>query len=182
MIANHPAVQKKIQQELDEIYNDLEQDVTFDDLRKMKYLECVIKESLRLYPAAPIIGRTANHDFKIGKYTIAKGTTYGLFIYFAHRNSFWYSDPEKFLPERFLPENSIGRHTYAFVPFSAGPRNCIGQKYAMMQEKGVLATILKKYEITALDSWGDVIPSVEFVLTPKSPIRIKFKSRKGVKR
>lgn len=97
------------------------------DLNEMKLLERVIKESLRLYPSVPVIQRTLDEDTKIGEYLVPKDTTISLLIYMLHRNPEIYPNPDVFDPDRFLPENSAKRHPYAYLPFSAASRNCIGE-------------------------------------------------------
>lgn len=126
------------------------------DIPKLKYLECCvrnlrkssnnrirfnieytffyqIKESLRLYPSVPNFKRIITEDFELGGYTIPAGTTISMHIYALHRNEEFFPDPLTYRPERFMLENlfpsseeSGGRHPFAFVPFSAGARNCIG--------------------------------------------------------
>ena len=83
-----------------------------------------------------------------GGYVLPKGLSVGLLFYGMHRNPELYPDPDVFKPERFLPEQSAGRHPYAFLPFSAGPRNCIGQKYALFELKVVLSWLLRKFQFS----------------------------------
>merc|ERR1719273_1268493 len=109
----------------------------------MKYLECCIKEALRLYPSVPIIGRDIEKDTYIDGQMVPKGTCVIVFVHNLHRNPIIWDKPEEFIPERFL--ESSKRHPYAYVPFSAGPRNCIGQRFAMMEEKTILSHVLRRF-------------------------------------
>lgn len=114
-------------QEIDDIMDgDRERTPTMKELNDMKYLECCIKEGLRLYPSVPLIARKINEDVAIGDYVIPSGTTAMIVTYMLHRNPDVYPKPELYNPDRFLPQNCYGRHPYAYIPFSAGPRNCIG--------------------------------------------------------
>lgn len=93
----------------------------------MRYLENCIKESLRIYPSVPVISRSATEDIMLAGHRVPKDTTILVHIYDLHHDEKLFPDPEKFDPDRFLLENSAGRHPYAYIPFSAGPRNCIGR-------------------------------------------------------
>lgn len=97
-------------------------------LGNLKYMERVIKEGLRLYPSANTIGKCTDKDIHTNDgYIIPKGSSAILMIYDIHRDEKHWPEPEKFDPDRFLPENSVKRHPFAYLPFSAGPRNCIGK-------------------------------------------------------
>jgi cytochrome P450 family 4 len=134
--------------ELEKIFAGSDREPNLTDLGNMKYLERVIKESLRIRPPVRYVGRKLNKSIKFG--TVLYNPPYAqisiIFIFISdgydefpaktvihvnifniHRNPEIYPDPEKFDPDRFLPENCVGRHPYAYIPFSAGPRNCIGQ-------------------------------------------------------
>lgn len=172
-------IQKKIVEELDSIFSDdRERPITHDDIRQMKYLECVLKESQRIYPSVPLIGRVLNEEITLGGVVIPKQTVIHLHIIGLHRNPEIFPNPDVFDPERFFPENSVNRNPYAFVPFSAGPRNCIGQKFALMEEKAVIANLLRNFEITSLDPRDKVHVKIEFVLRPDEPLRLKFTPRR----
>ena len=97
-----------------------------NDYKKTNLLDRAIKEALRLYPPVATIGRVLLEDCDIGDAVLPKGTTINLILYCIHRDEEQFPDPEKFDPDRFLPENIAKRHPFAYIPFSAGPRNCIG--------------------------------------------------------
>ncbi|KAG2465691.1 CP4V2 protein, partial [Polypterus senegalus] len=143
--------------------------VSMDDLKKLKYLECVIKESLRLYPSVPMFA--PGHE-------IPKGVNAIIIPYSLHRDPKWFPDPEKFNPERFLPENSSHRHPFAFVPFSAGLRNCIGQRFAIMEEKVILSTVLRHFEVESKQRREELDLTGELILRPENGIWIKLINRK----
>ena len=94
--------------------------VTADMLKKMKYLDCVLKEVQRIYPTAPFVGRELTEDTIISGYEVPRGTTCGILTFLLHRDPSVFHDPEVFDPDRFLPQNCLGRHPFAYVPFSAG--------------------------------------------------------------
>ncbi|KAI5651467.1 cytochrome p450 domain-containing protein [Phthorimaea operculella] len=122
LIADHEEVQDRIYDEIQSTLGDRQPSMT--DLAELKYLEAVIKEILRLYPSVPFIARETSEDFMMGDVFVRKGTEIGVHIYDLHRRPDQFPDPEAFIPDRFLP--GVHRHPYAYVPFSAGPRNCIG--------------------------------------------------------
>ena len=120
LIALDEKVQKNVAEELNSIFQGSDRKATYNDLVEMKYLGRCIKESLRLYPSAPFIGRILSEDVEFDQYKLTKGTTVGVHIYNLHRDERFFSDPEKFDPDRFLPENKKNWHPYAYIPFSAG--------------------------------------------------------------
>ena len=115
--------------ELNEVFSDSDRPCTLEDASKLKYLEACIKEALRLYPSVPTIERTINEDVEVDGYQIPAGASISLVFYALHRNEDVFPDALKFKPERFMQQHEEGsaqKHPYAYVPFSAGPRNCIG--------------------------------------------------------
>lgn len=109
------------------MFGDSNRGCTAEDATQLKYLERCIKESLRLYPSVPNIKRRVSEDIVLEGYTIPAGATISMHIYALHRNEEVFPDPLAFKPERFESEQFTARHPFAFVPFSAGPRNCIGK-------------------------------------------------------
>lgn len=175
-IGLYPHIQQKLHDEIQCIFGeDKDKPITLSDLRDMKYLECVLKESLRLYPSVPAIMRNNTEDFKLNdKMTIPAGTQIVIQIYSLHHDPELYPNPDVFDPDRFLPENSSGRHPYAFIPFSAGPRNCIGQRFALIEEKIIISNILRQFQIKSLDPRDKVMEYGDIILRPTNKLRIKF--------
>lgn len=178
MIALHPEIQQKIQQELDAVLgNDLEKNISMNDMKEFKYLDCVTKECQRLYPSVPFIGRAVTKELKLGDYLLPEGTTVDIFIYALHRDPKIFPDPEVFDPERFSSENSASRHPFAFIPFSAGSRNCIGQKFANMEVKICLGNILRNFNLRPLEHRDKLQLSSELILRATDGLKIKFTPR-----
>ncbi|XP_056624883.1 cytochrome P450 4V2 isoform X2 [Triplophysa dalaica] len=177
LIGSHPEVQKGVQAELQEVFGSSLRHVEVEDLKKLRYLECVIKESLRIFPAVPLFARSLCETCHINGFKVPEGVNAVIIPYALHRDPRYFPEPEEFRPERFLPENSKGRHPYAYIPFSAGPRNCIGQRFALMEEKVVLATILRHFEVESCQSREELRPLGELILRPEKGIWIKLQKR-----
>ncbi|XP_026330084.1 cytochrome P450 4C1-like, partial [Hyposmocoma kahamanoa] len=123
LLADHEEVQERIYEECRHIFGDSDRIASMSDLAEMKYLEAVLKETLRLYPSVPFIAREITEDFMMGDILIRKGVEVGIHMYDLHRRWDLFPDPEEFKPDRFLSDEI--RHPYAYIPFSAGPRNCL---------------------------------------------------------
>uniref|UniRef100_UPI003B436FEE uncharacterized LOC140265571 n=1 Tax=Amyelois transitella TaxID=680683 RepID=UPI003B436FEE len=177
LLANNRDKQDKIVQELHEIFGKSLRSATIDDLCKMKYLECCIKESLRLYPPVHFISRNLNQTVELSNYTVPPGTICHIHVYDLHRREDLYKDPLVFDPDRFLPENCVGRHPYAYIPFSAGPRNCIGQKFAMLEMKLVVSAVLREFQLFPVTTPDDIRISADLVLRNSGPVSVRFEKR-----
>ncbi|GAB6023575.1 hypothetical protein CHUAL_008346 [Chamberlinius hualienensis] len=180
-IANFPQVQIKVIEEIDSIFGETDRDVTMEDLSHLKYLECVIKETLRLFSPLQMIGRELEEDMNIDGYKLQAGTQILIFLNFIHRDPAVFDDPNAFDPDRFLPEQSSTRDHYAFVPFSAGSRNCVGQKYAMMEVKVALSKILRRFTVNSPTDLTTIDKELVYEVTLKSynGIPIQFKTRQA---
>jgi len=174
LIGSDRRVQDRLSEELYRVFGDSDRPVTMNDLLHLKYLECCIKEALRLYPSVPMLGRTLSQNVTLHGYVLPAGTTVALVSYALHRDPTHFPDPERFDPDRFQPENTRGRHPYCYVPFSAGPRNCIGQKFAMMEEKVVLATVLRHFDFESLDKREEMVLLGELVLRPRDGVNVRL--------
>ncbi|XP_076879046.1 cytochrome P450 4V7 [Brachyhypopomus gauderio] len=177
LIGSHPDVQKKVQTELQEVLGPAGHRVGVEELKRLSYLECVIKESLRLFPAVPLFARRICNDCHIRGFKIPEGVNAVIIPYALHRDPRFFPQPEEFRPERFLPENSTGRHPYAYIPFSAGFRNCIGQRFAMMEEKVVLSSVLRHFDVEACQSREELQPIGDLILRPEQGIWIRLHKR-----
>lgn len=126
----HPQYQEKLFEEVLSVYPDKEVNVNYDDLENLVYMEMIINETLRVCATIPLLGRKATEDVQISDdVTIPKGSSILVDIFNLHRDEdIWGPNAKKFNPDNFLPDNLLGKHPYAFIPFSKGPRNCIGKR------------------------------------------------------
>lgn len=180
MMGIHKDVQERVFAEQKAIFGDnMLRDCTFADTMEMKYLERVILETLRMYPPVPLIARRLDHDVKLasGPYTVPKGTTCVVLQYCVHRRPDIYENPTKFDPDNFLPERAAKRHYYSFIPFSAGPRSCVGRKYAMLKLKVLLSTIVRNFIIHSTDTEADFKLQADIILKLENGFNISLEPR-----
>jgi len=137
----------------------------FSDLDQMPYIGMVLDEGLRLFSPAWTMGRRAIADDEIGGYHIPANSVLAICLYTLHRHPNFWNEPEIFDPERFSPENIKGRHKFAYIPFGAGPRQCIGNNFGLMEAALVVACVLQRFELHLLPGI-DVQPQALFVLRP----------------
>ncbi|XP_070392757.1 thromboxane-A synthase-like isoform X2 [Dermacentor albipictus] len=149
MLVNYPEVQEKVRQELLAALGP-DEEISYNTIQKLTYLDCVIQETMRLYP--PIFGfvtREAVVDKQYGKLKIPAGTGVIAATEYMHRDPCSWEKPNTFDPDRFLPERRKSQNPLAFQPFGAGPRNCIGMRFAQMEMRFTLAHVLRKYRLEA---------------------------------
>lgn len=180
MLGIHKEIQEKVMAEQKAIFGEnYLRDCTFADIMEMKYLERVIMETLRLYPPVPLIARRTDHDVKLssGPYVVPKDTTVVILQFAVHRNPTYYPNPEKFDPDNFLPERMANRHYYSFIPFSAGPRSCVGRKYAMLKLKVLLSTIIRNYSVDCKMKEEDFKLQADIILKMENGFNITLDRR-----
>jgi cytochrome P450 len=119
----------------------------FSDIERLPYTGQVLNEAMRLFPPAWILGRRALGEDEIGGYYVAPGTTIAICLHTLHRHPGFWERPEAFDPDRFSPENSAGRHKFAFIPFGAGPRQCIGNTFGLMEASLVIAHVSQHFAL-----------------------------------
>ncbi len=174
LLSRHPEVETKLWEELDRVLEGRAPEPV--DLAKLPYTEMVIRESLRLYPPAPAVAREPVGDVTIAGYRIRKGSLLSVNTYALQRDARFYIDPERYDPERFSPgwEERIPR--YAYLPLGAGPRVCIGNAFAMMEARLILATVAQHYKLS-LEPNQKVVPVQVITVKPKGPVWMKMHRR-----
>ncbi|CAG9834406.1 unnamed protein product [Diabrotica balteata] len=150
---------------------------TINQLQEMKYLEMVIKESLRLYPSVPFLGRAISDDeeFIWEGNVFRKGIEVLICIYHMHRNPKYFHDPDTFIPERFEEVNKY--NSFIFLPFSAGFRNCIGQRFAMLEMKSIISKVLRNFELLPTDPPHEVKVVPNIVIASTNGIHLRLRNR-----
>ncbi|XP_068249608.1 cytochrome P450 3A31-like [Palaemon carinicauda] len=159
LLSVHPETQDLIEREVREACGD--ELPSYEDLAKLPYTEAVMCESMRMYPPiTSFVTRKASSDIVYEGMKIPKGMFVEASVWSIHHDEDIYPDPHTFKPERFLPENKQNYHPLAFLPFGAGPRNCIGTRFAMMESKLALASIVSKFIINPTSRTKDPLPTI----------------------
>ncbi|MCB9681200.1 MAG: cytochrome P450 [Alphaproteobacteria bacterium] len=142
-LAANPEATARLHDELDRVLGD--RAPTVDDLFQLPYTLQVVKEVLRLYPAAPFYVRDALADDTIGGFDVPAGTPVMLSPYYTHRHPAFWPDPERFDPDRWTPEREAAQHRHAYHPFAAGPRTCIGNNFSLLESHLLLAVLAHRF-------------------------------------
>ncbi|ADB15475.1 cytochrome P450 [Pirellula staleyi DSM 6068] len=149
LLAENPVWQSKIADEVTQVVG--KNTPTMLDLPKLQLCERVVREGMRLYPPAYIVGRRSEVDCQIGEHFIPRRTNVLMSQWVVHRDERWYDDPLRFHPDRWTPGMIAELPKYAYFPFGGGPRGCIGREFAMVEATLLLATVLRKFELSLID-------------------------------
>lgn len=173
LLARHPEEQKRAHEEVDRVLSGRTPGAA--DLDALPYLTRVLKETMRLFPAAPAVGRRAVTATEIGGHTVPAGADVIVSSWVTHRHPAYWEDPDRFDPERFTPEAEASRPRYAWFPFGGGPRACIGQHFSMLESVIALAMILQEYALEAVDTEVPVTSAI--TLRATGPARVRLRAR-----
>ena len=145
LLSQHPAAERRLHDEIDNVLGNRAPQVA--DLARLPYVRMIIDESLRLYPPAWGFSRQALADDELGGYQLPRGWIAFIIPYAIHRLPELWRDPATFDPERFSPERSVEHQKYSYIPFGAGPRQCIGNHFALMEAHLLVATLAQRYRL-----------------------------------
>jgi cytochrome P450 len=175
LLAHHPKVEARLCEELQRVLGG--RAPTPEDLPRMPYLDAVVHEVLRLYPAAYVLQRTSVEPFDLAGYHFPVNTTVIMSQWIVHRDPRLFDAPEEFRPERWLDGLESRLHPYAYFPFGGGPRRCIGQIFALMEAALVAATVAQKFRFSEPEGVS-VVPEPLVTLRAKGglPMKVKFRS------
>ncbi len=177
LLSQNPDCERRFHSEIDrELQGRLP---TFDDVPRLRYVEMVLAEAMRLYPPAWAMGRYARADFQLGDYSLPAKTTVLMSQYLTHRDPRFFPDPLHFDPERFTPEAKSRRTKLTYFPFGAGVRQCIGESFACMEGVLLLATIAQKWKLSLVPGHR-VEPEPLITLRPKYGMRMQVESRNPI--
>eukprot|EP00456_Euglypha_rotunda_P012657 TRINITY_DN13644_c0_g2_i3.p1 TRINITY_DN13644_c0_g2~~TRINITY_DN13644_c0_g2_i3.p1 ORF type:complete len:389 (+),score=56.63 TRINITY_DN13644_c0_g2_i3:27-1193(+) len=163
LLAQHPHIESKLREEV------AGKEINAETLSQFPYLEAVAKESLRLFPPAPITNRIAKKDVELGKYMIPKGTWVFISAGVMGRLPAFWDDPDAFLPERWLDKEKLNKRTptFAWMPFLIGERACIGQKFALLELTSVLAILIQRFSFAiSKEDLAKIHPKLSITLRP----------------
>ena len=144
-LSQNPEVERRLHAELDSVLG--EGPPTLNDLKKLPYTLQVVKEVLRLYPAAPMYARDAVADDELDGVRISAGTRMLVLSYATHRHPAFWDEPERFDPDRWLPEREAARHAHAYHPFAIGPRICLGNNFSLLETHVMTAMLARRFKL-----------------------------------
>jgi cytochrome P450 len=178
LLATHPEVERKLHQELDGLLAG--RPPAMDDLPRLRYAGHVLTESLRLYPPAWGMARLAIEDHEIAGYPVPAGTGVAIAQWVVQRDPRWYEAPDEFRPERWEGDLQKRLPRFAYFPFGGGPRQCIGNMFALMEATLVLATVAQHFRLRMMSN-QEIVPLASITLRPKNAVAMRLESRRGAK-
>jgi cytochrome P450 len=171
LLSQHPEVEATLHDELDEVLGG--RVPTAEDIPQLKYTEMVFSETLRLYPPAWTMDRWVLNDFEVGGYKVSAGNVVTTSPYVVHHDPRWYPEPFKFDPMRWTPEEKARRPKFAYFPFGAGGRMCIGEQFAWMEGILILATLTQRWQMRLVPGHKvDTLPRVTLRAKDGMPMRL----------
>lgn len=176
LLAHAPEAEARVLDEIEAATGGEQLDAT--SVAGLTFTRQVVQEAMRLYPPAPIIAREALRGVRVGPVAVEQGARVQVPVYVVHRHRALWERPDAFDPDRFAPEAAAARHRYAYLPFGAGPRICIGMGFAMLEATAILATLVRRTRLTAEP--GHVPhPVLRITLRPEGgmPMRVSARSR-----
>ncbi|XP_074960951.1 cytochrome P450 3A29-like [Phalacrocorax aristotelis] len=176
-LATHPDVQQRLQDEINANLPD-KATPTYNAIMQMEYLDMVVNESLRLFPPGGRIERVCKKTVELNGVTIPKGMVVMIPAYVLHRDPAYWPEPDEFRPERFSKESKDSIDPYTFLPFGAGPRNCIGMRFALLVMKVAMVALLQNFSFrTCKDTPIPLVLDTKGFMQPKQPIVLKMVPR-----
>ena len=174
LLSQNPDCERRFHEEIDrELLGRLP---AYEDLPRLRYVEMVMAESMRLYPPAWAMGRYALDDFQLGDFFLPAKTTVLMSQFITHRDPRFFPDPLRFDPERFTPEAKARRAKFTYFPFGAGFRQCIGESFAWMEGVLLLATLGQQWKLKLVPDHR-VEPEPLITLRPKYGMRMQLEAR-----
>eukprot|EP00064_Thunnus_orientalis_P017994 superscaffoldBa00003994_g18082 len=177
LLAINPECQRKVQEEVDDFFTRHESP-NYTNVQELKYLDMVVSEALRLYPPGFRFARDIDNDCVVNGQFLPKGATLEIPAGFLHHDPEYWPEPEKFIPERFTPEAKASRHPFVYLPFGAGPRNCVGMRLAQMEIRMALVRLFQRFSIVACSETKVPLElKSSSTLGPKNGIFVKITRR-----
>lgn len=178
LLAIHEDIQEKAFQEIIEVFPNDDAKLDRESLGKLKYLDMIIKESCRLLPPVPLIGRQNLEELELNELVVPTGVTLLINFFSLHRRKdIWGPDADDFVPDRFSKENENLHNSQCFLPFSSGQRNCIGKYYATLAIKTILVKFLRNYKVSTDLKYEELKFKADITLKICEDLMVKIEDR-----
>ena len=170
LLADHPGCAARLRAEIGRVTGGGA--VTPAHIGELGYARQVVGEAMRLYPPAPLLARRVSQAFTLGGIDLPAGSILYVPIHAVHRHAAFWPEPDRFDPERFAPEEARGRHRFAYLPFGAGPRVCIGSGFALDEAVAILAVIAARFAVERIEP--PPAPRMRVTLRPARPMQLRL--------